>query len=192
MILFVGLGNPGKEYANTRHNAGFIVADILFSRRGGTLWRRRFDGLFAEVNIGRERVGLLKPQTYMNLSGVSARLAALEFDLSPSQIIAAYDDVALPAGRLRLRPFGSDGGHKGMRSLIEHLHSDQIRRIRVGVGKPEFLGQMPDFVLSAPSGSKETELFNKTLEAAADAAEMTLEKGFDAAMNRFNPLEISL
>ena len=147
--LVVGLGNPGAEYAKTRHNAGFLAIDKLAESVGAHIDRARFKGLTGEGTLAGARVLFLKPQTYMNLSGESVREAAAFYRIAPSNVIVIYDDVTLDVGRLRVRGKGSDGGHNGMKSIIAQLSSNEFARVRIGVGKkphPEF--DLADWVLS--------------------------------------------
>lgn len=183
--LVVGLGNPGPRYAHTRHNAGFMVVDAFAARHGVSVDRFGWQALYAELRVGGDRVVLLKPQTYMNLSGESVAPALRWYKCTLQDLIVIYDDMDLPLGRLRLRLAGSSGGHNGMKSLIEHLGSDQFPRIRVGIGRPPAGWAVPDWVLS-PFAPEEEPVIRDAVTRAAEAVEVALRLGFQAAMNRFN------
>ena len=148
--LLVGLGNPGAQYTTTRHNAGFLALDAIAEELGVRVERARFKALTGEATLAGKRVLLLKPQTFMNLSGQAVREAAAFYHIDPAQIIVIYDDIHLPIGRLRVRGKGSDGGHNGIKSLIAELGSDAFPRIRVGVGeRPDPAYDLADWVLSS-------------------------------------------
>ena len=167
--LVVGLGNPGAEYAHTRHNAGFLAVDALAKSMGASLDRARFKALVGEGTLAGARVLLMKPQTYMNLSGDAVREAAAFYRIAPDHVIVIYDDVTLDVGRLRVRGKGSDGGHNGMKSIIAQLGSNEFARVRVGVGKkPHPAYDLADWVLSAFTAAE--------LETLA-ALYATVEKG---------------
>ena len=186
MKLIVGLGNPGREYEMTRHNLGFMLIDRLNSRAGERRFRSESNAKVAEVLLANQRVLLVKPQTYMNLSGDAVRpLLARYGDAQVSNLIVASDDVALPFGMIRVRPRGSAGGQKGLRSIIERLGSQEFARVRLGV-KPEHpLSDLSDFVLS-PVRKRDREQLLETLERAADAVVLILSEGVERAMARFN------
>ena len=151
--LIVGLGNPGEKYENTRHNVGFQVIDELAERQGRPVQRLKFKALTGLLTIGGEKALVMKPVTYMNLSGEAVRPAADFYKLPPERILVISDDVALAAGRLRIRAKGSAGGHNGLKSIIQHLGTDQFPRIRVGVGeKPHPDYDLADWVLGRPRG----------------------------------------
>lgn len=184
--IVAGLGNPGKKYENSRHNAGFNALDVLartLNARANTLKFRAFTGKAA---IGGHGALLLKPQTFMNLSGESVREAAAFYKIPPDRIIVIFDDAALPPGTLRVRRKGSDGGHNGIKSVISHLRSDQFPRIKIGVGAPPFTDyDMADWVLGSFS-KDDLSAVGKTLESAAAAAALIVEHGVEAAMQKFN------
>ncbi len=136
MKLIFGLGNPGKKYENTRHNIGFIALDRLAENLGLTFNRTKFNAVYAEGNMGTEKVILVKPQTFMNLSGESVQPWVDYYDVTEEDIVVIYDDMDLPVGKIRLRVKGSSGGHNGMKSIIQHLGTQEFNRIRVGVGRP--------------------------------------------------------
>jgi len=184
MRLIVGLGNPGAKYQGTRHNVGFRVIDELARRGGITVSRRRFSGQVGGGRIGEHRVVLLKPTTYMNLSGQAVRAAMVFHRLGMEDLLVVVDDLSLPLGRLRVRGQGSAGGHHGLSSIIQELGDDSFCRLRVGIGQARG-GQMVDHVLSAFSPEEEA-VVGPAVERAADAVECWLAKGPQEAMNRFN------
>lgn len=180
--LIAGLGNPGERYDNTRHNMGFLVADELMRKHGVKFKKVKFHSVCANW----DNVLLIKPQTFMNLSGQAVRDAARFYQLPPERVIVIHDDIALPPGRLRLRPSGSDGGHNGIKDILYHLQSDAFPRVKVGVGNPPhhdiFLN---DWVLSQ-IGTGDRKILNEAIVRAADAVECILSDGIETAMNRFN------
>lgn len=187
-LLVVGLGNPGKEYHGTRHNVGVEVIDVLAARHGGGFRATKEQALVAEVRIGPKRVALAFPQTYMNESGRSVQLLWRRHGITdPEQLVVVHDELDLPAGALRLKRGGGLAGHNGLRSMVAHLHTDAFLRVRLGIGKPPRPG--PDWVLSKPSKAERVEL-DVAVQRAADAVEMILSDGIDAAMvvaNRADP-----
>ncbi|MDQ0190159.1 aminoacyl-tRNA hydrolase [Alicyclobacillus cycloheptanicus] len=187
MKLIVGLGNPGKQYEATRHNAGFWVVDALAARLGVTCGKSKWKALVEETRIGTERVILCKPQTYMNQSGESVREIAHYFsELAPERdLIVIYDDMDFPVGTLRLRLQGSAGGHNGMRSIIQHMGTQQFARVRLGIGRPADKSQVMQYVLS-PFPASEREVVQSMVDKAADAVHFAVENSFSLAMNRFN------
>lgn len=186
MKLIVGLGNPGPRYRQTRHNVGFMVLDRLAGRLGVSSWREKFSAEAAEASHAGERLLLLKPQTFMNLSGVSVAKAARNNaeDLT-RDLLVIVDDVNLPLGRLRLRGGGSAGGHNGLKSLIEHLATQEFARLRIGVGDREGPEGLADHVLGKfrPDEVPEVE---RAVDRAADAALSFVEHGLERAMNAYN------
>ena len=178
--LIVGLGNPGGEYAETRHNVGFMVLDRLAARAGASFKaEKKWQAVVANVPTG----WLCKPQTYMNLSGESVSALGHFYKIEPSQVLVVFDDMALPLGRLRLREKGSHGGHNGLRSVIAHLGTDVIPRLRIGIGGPA--GEATGHVLGRFSPA-EKPLLEDALTRAVEAVEFTQSHGFPAAMNRYN------
>ena len=184
--LIVGLGNPGEKYENTRHNVGFQVIDELAERQGKPVQRLKFKALTGLLTIGGEKALVLKPVTYMNLSGEAVRPAADFYKLPPERILVISDDVALAAGRLRIRAKGSAGGHNGLKSIIQHLGTDQFPRIRVGVGeKPHPDYDLADWVLGRPQG-EDKKVIDAAVKRAADAVECILTQGLERGMGKFN------
>ena len=184
--LIVGLGNPGREYEHTRHNAGFRALDILAQKLGGKPDKLKYQGLYCQVNYQGKKLLLLKPQTYMNLSGRSAAPLASFFKVPAKNIIVMFDDISLPPGRLRIRADGSAGGHNGIKSLIQELGSQDFPRVKIGVGaKPHPDFDLADWVLSAFTAQEEKAL-QPALERAADAALAIIDHGVPEAANRFN------
>ena len=184
--LVVGLGNPGGKYEDTRHNAGFAVADELARRGGFDLRRVKFKALTGTAAIGGQGVLVMKPTTYMNLSGEAVGEAARFYKLAPDRVLVISDDVDLPLGKLRLRASGSAGGHNGLKSVIQHLGSDRFPRLKVGVGgKPHPDYDLADWVLGKLQG-EDKKLMDETVKRAADAVECLLRDGIDKAMNRYN------
>ena len=184
--LIVGLGNPGEKYENTRHNVGFQVIDELAERQGKPVQRLKFKALTGLLTIGGEKALVMKPVTYMNLSGEAVRPAADFYKLPPERILVISDDVALAAGRLRIRARGSAGGHNGLKSIIQHLGTDQFPRIRVGVGeKPHPDYDLADWVLGRPQG-EDKKAIDAAVKRAADAVECILTQGLERGMGKFN------
>ena len=184
--LLVFLGNPGKEYENTRHNMGFWAADALESKAKISINRLKYKALTATCTLGGEQVLAMKPQTYMNLSGEAVGEAARFYKIPPEKVIVIYDDVSLPAGKLRVRPSGSAGGHNGIKSIISHLGSDKFPRVKIGVGAPQHPDhEMVDWVIGKITAEEKKALLPATAKAV-DAAECIIEKDVSTAMNRFN------
>jgi PTH1 family peptidyl-tRNA hydrolase len=183
-LLVVGLGNPGREYAATRHNVGFMVVDELAARHGGS-WRSKFSGEVADVHVDGARLALLKPQTYMNESGRSAAAAARFYKTEPDDVLAVHDEVDLELGRLQVRLGGGLAGHNGLRSLAKHLRGPEFLRLRVGVGRPGRGDPRPvaDWVLSPFDESVDV---GEVVSRAADAVEILARDGLDEAQRRFN------
>lgn len=183
MYLIVGLGNPGDEYKHTRHNVGFDVIDLIADKYNISINRIKFKGVYGDGIIANEKVILLKPSTYMNLSGESVIEAANFYKIPKENIIVIYDDVSLPVGRMRIRPEGSAGGHNGIKNIILHLSSEVFPRIKVGVGAPQ--GDLISHVLGR-FPKEDREVLEKVFPAAVDAVEAIIDKGITEAMNRFN------
>jgi len=182
--LVVGLGNPGTKYQATRHNVGFEVIDRLAQGGARPSFARKFDGLIAETEVDFRRVLLLKPETFMNLSGRSVGQALRFYKLEPADVLVVCDDLSLPLGKLRLRPGGSDGGQKGLRDIIAHLGTDGFPRLRIGIGERGEV-DAADFVLSR-FRSAERPIIDDALILATQAVAVWVAQGLDAAMNRFN------
>jgi PTH1 family peptidyl-tRNA hydrolase len=180
-----GLGNPGRRFANTRHNAGAMALDILARRHGIRLWRRRFQSACGRGRVGGRDVWLFKPRTFMNLSGYAVAAAFEDLRLDVGRILVMCDDIDLPAGRIRLREKGSAGGHKGLRSIIDEIDTQDFARLRVGVGAPPPGEDAAAYVLS-PFEADEREEIAAALERAAGAAETWLAEGAARAMTAFN------
>ena len=186
--LIVGLGNPGAQYARTRHNCGFRAIDVLAEKLGCKVDKGKFQGLYGQTAYGGRKLFLLKPQTFMNLSGRSILQLSAYFSIPPQRIIVIFDDISLPPGRLRVRADGSAGGHNGIKSVIQELGSQDFPRVKVGVGaKPHPEMDLVDWVLSSFSAAEEKAL-QPALEYAADAALSIIDRGVPETANRFNGL----
>ncbi len=183
MKLIVGLGNPGKKYEHTRHNMGFDVIDCFSDLAKIDIDKEAFKGMVGRGRVFDEDVYLLKPLTYMNLSGESVREIVSYFKIPLEDIIVIYDDMALEPGKIRLRLSGSSGGHKGMQNIIDNLSSQDIKRIRIGIGEPTF--DTIDYVLSKPL-KDERPLIDEAINNAVEALKVIIKNGFDSAMNKFN------
>ena len=184
--LIVGLGNPGKQYERTRHNAGFRAIDELAKSLSCKIDKGKFQGLYGQVTYGGKKLFLLKPQTYMNLSGKSVLQLSSYYSIPPQRIIVMFDDISLEPGRLRIRADGSAGGHNGIKSIIQELGSQDFPRVKIGVGaKPHPEQDLADWVLSTFSAKEDKDL-SSALPYAADAALCIIDKGVPEAANRFN------
>lgn len=183
-LLVVGLGNPGREYARNRHNVGFMVVDELARRHGGS-WKSKFSGQVAEVRLDGARVALLKPETYMNESGRAAGAAARFYKLEPEAVLAVHDEGDFDLARIQARQGGGLAGHNGLRSLAQHLKTQDFLRLRVGVGRPERGDPRPlaDYVLANFEPHEEVEAL---VARAADAVETLVTSGLDATQRQFN------
>ncbi len=183
-LLVAGLGNPGREYAATRHNVGWLVADVLAARHGGS-WRSKFSGRLAEVRLGDLRLALLEPETYMNESGRSIGAAARFFKVDPGALLVVHDDVDLDEGRLQARLGGGLAGHNGLRSIAQALGGQEFRRLRIGVGRPGRGDRrsLADYVLSPFDPTVDVDAL---VSRAADAVETMAVEGLEAAQQRFN------
>jgi len=184
MKLIVGLGNPGKKYEGTRHNMGFMAVDLLADQANIDIDKEVFHGLIGRGKIYEQDVILFKPTTYMNLSGTAVQEIVHYFKIALEDIIVVYDDMALEPGRIRLRHEGSSGGHKGMQNIIDCLSSDQIKRIRIGIGEPGEWDTI-DFVLTKPL-KEEMPLIEEAIANAVRALKEALKSDFDRAMNKYN------
>lgn len=184
MKIIAGLGNPGKEYENTKHNVGFLTIDILAEKYDIKVNKIKFKGLVGEGMIGTEKVILVKPQTYMNLSGQCIREIVAFYKLDMEDLVVIYDDIDLPMGNLRIRKKGSAGTHNGMRSIIYDLQDDGFPRVRVGIGG-ERKGDLANYVISGFSGD-DRKLIEEAIVKAADAVTCLVEDGIDRAMVDYN------
>ncbi len=185
MKLIVGLGNPGKKYEATRHNVGFCVIDELAKNLNISLNQEKWKGLFGFETINGEKVFLLKPLTYMNLSGESIRPLMDFYKIPLEDVLVIYDDLDLPPGKIRLRQKGGHGGHNGIKSLLAHLGSENFKRIRIGVGRPEPGEPVANYVLSTFSPSEKIEV-TEAIQEATKASETWISEDFLAVMNSFN------
>jgi peptidyl-tRNA hydrolase, PTH1 family len=187
MFLIVGLGNPGRQYENTRHNVGFDVIDIISRECGIPMTKEKFKGVCGEGNISGEKVVLLKPKTFMNLSGESVREAARFYNIPSENTIVIYDDTSLAVGRMRIRPQGSSGGHNGIKSIICNISTDIFPRIKIGVGRPE-IDLVPHVLGRFPR--EERGIVEEVMGAAAAAAGIIVKFGIEEAMGRYNGFRV--
>ena len=185
MYLIVGLGNPEDEYANTRHNMGFDTINEIAKRNNINITKTKFKGLCETGVIQGKKVILLKPQTYMNLSGESVKEVADFYNIKPNEIIVIYDDIDVEKGNIKIRKKGGPGSHNGMKSVTEKLNSTDFMRIRVGIGQPEFKNDMINYVIGKVP-DEEQEILHQGVKKAADAIEEIIKNGIDIAMNKFN------
>lgn len=186
MYIIAGLGNPGKNYVGTRHNMGFEVIDTIAAKYNININKEKFKAQFGEGRIGNEKVILVKPQTFMNLSGESIREFVEFYKLDSENLIVIYDDISLPVGKLRIRPKGSAGGHNGMKSIIYQIQSDVFPRIKVGVGAPENKDyDLADYVLGRFT-KEEVETLIPVAVKAASAVETIITAGTEKAMSEYN------
>ena len=183
--LIAGLGNPGRKYEHTRHNMGFLTVELLAEETGVKLNKVKFKSAYNLMEFAGARCLVMKPQTYMNLSGEAVREAAQFYKIPPERILVIYDDVSLPVGKLRVRPEGSAGGHNGIKNIIAHLGTQAFPRIKIGAGAPGEEGDMIDWVIGVPS-QKEREILLDSFRRAIRAAECVIEHGCEKAMNDFN------
>jgi PTH1 family peptidyl-tRNA hydrolase len=184
-LLVVGLGNPGDEFARTRHNVGAEVVELLADRHGAKLKKGKERARVDQVNIDGKRVALAIPLTYMNDSGESVRLLVRRYGVEPDQVVIVHDELDLPVATLRVKAGGGLAGHNGLRSIKAHLHSDEFLRVRIGVDKPQSKERGADHVLNR-FGKRERAEIDVTIAQAADAVEMIATDGVDRAMNTFN------
>ena len=184
--LIVGLGNPGKDYDRTRHNCGFRAIDILAQKLCCKIDKCKFQGLYGQTTVSNKKIYLLKPQTYMNLSGRSVLQFSAYFNIPPQRIIVLFDDVSFEPGKIRIRSDGSAGGHNGIKSIIAELGSQDFPRVKIGVGSKPYPEQdLADWVLSTFSSAEE-KVLQPALDHAADAALCIIDKGIQEASNRYN------
>lgn len=186
MYLVVGLGNPGLQYEETRHNIGFKAIDILANQLGIDISKKKFKALIGEGKLNSEKIILLKPQTYMNLSGESIIEAIKWYKLPLSSLIIIYDDVDLPVGTIRIKSRGGPGTHNGMRSVVDYLDSEEFLRVRIGIGAPPFKEyDLVDYVLGKFQGNDKPEI-EASLKNAAEAVKVIIQDGISTAMNKYN------
>lgn len=185
MYLIVGLGNPEKEYGNTRHNMGFDTINEIAKNNNIDINKNKFKGLYETVNLQNQKVILLKPQTYMNLSGESVREIVGFYNIEPQNIIVIYDDIDIEKGHIKIRKKGGAGSHNGMKSVVQELGTTDFARIRVGIGQPEFKSDMINYVIGKVP-KEEQEILHQGVKKAAEAVEEILKNGIDIAMNKFN------
>ena len=184
--LLVGLGNPGSKYESTRHNMGFLAVDKLAEVEHFKFNKLRFKAWTATAELGGEKVLVMKPQTYMNLSGEAVGEAARFYKIPPEHVLVISDDISLPIGKLRIRANGSAGGHNGLKNIIQHLGSDQFPRIKVGVGMPENADyDIADWVTGRPMGAEQKPLM-EALDKAVAAVPVLIRDGVEKAQNKFN------
>jgi len=184
-LLVVGLGNPGDEYARTKHNVGAEVVEILAARHGARLKKGKERASVDEVTVGGKRLALAIPLTYMNDSGAAVRALVRRYGVEPTQLVVVHDELDLPVGALKLKAGGGLAGHNGLRSIKSHLHTEDFLRVRIGVGKPVSKEQGADHVLSKFAKRERTEI-DVVLQTAADAVEAIAADGIDAAMNQYH------
>ena len=184
--ILVGLNNPGSKYESTRHNMGWLALDSLMEKENFKLNKLRFKAWTGILEKNGNKILVMKPQTYMNLSGESVGEAARFYKIPADHVVVISDDISLPVGKLRIRTGGSAGGHNGLKNIIQHLGTDQFPRIKVGVGAPGQAGyDVVDWVIGRPLGEDQKVLM-EALDRAGDAAEVLISQGPDRAMNRFN------
>lgn len=188
MFLIVGLGNPGKQYENTRHNVGFDAIDNISKEYNIPVNREKFKGIYGEGIISGERVILLKPKTFMNLSGESIREVVNFYKIVNNNIIVIYDDISLDTGRLRIRLQGSSGGHNGIKSVISNLSTDEFPRVKIGVGHPQF--DLIPHVLGRFS-KEDRKVVEEVIVAAASAVQTIIGTGIEEAMNKYNGFKVN-
>ena len=186
MKIFVGLGNPTPEYAKTKHNVGFMLADRLANKISAENWHEKFNALVSEAFFDGEKVLIVKPQTFMNLSGESVAPIMNFYKIDAENLVVAHDDMDLPLGMIRLRPKGSGGGHHGIESIIQHIGTQNFPRIRIGVGRPPQNWTVNHHVLS-PFNQNDAEKISATLDELVPAILCIFSEGINNAMNKFNP-----
>ena len=186
MRAIVGLGNPGEKYEHTRHNVGFDVISIIAAKLNTPIKKMKFQGLIGETLLGGEKLVLIKPQTFMNLSGFTVSDAMAFYKLEPRQMLLIVDDIDLPFGQVRIRPKGGAGTHNGLRHIVQCTGTEAFPRVRVGMGMPPAQWDLADWVLGKFQTEEERKIAYDAYLLAADAALCWAENGIDAAMNRFN------
>ena len=185
MYLIVGLGNPEEEYGQTRHNMGFDTINKIAEKYNIKLNKNKFHGIYENTTIENKKVILLKPQTYMNLSGISIKEIMNFYKIEKENILIIYDDMDIEPGKIKIRKKGSSGGHNGLKSIIENIGTEEFNRIRIGIGRPTHEQDKINYVIGAIS-KEEQEKLQKGIEKAAEAVEEILKNGIDSAMNKFN------
>ena len=185
LYLIVGLGNPENEYANTRHNMGFDTINEIAKRNNITITKSKFKGLYETAIIQGKKVILLKPQTYMNLSGESIKEICEFYNIEPKDIIVIYDDIDIGKGKIKLRKKGGPGSHNGMKSVVQELGTTEFPRVRVGIGQPEFKNDMINYVIGKVP-EEEQKVLAEGVKKASEAVEEIIKNGIDIAMNKFN------
>lgn len=185
MYVVVGLGNPGKDYTNTRHNIGFNTVDLIGKRNNINLNKIKFNSIYGEGNIGGEKILLVKPQTYMNNSGTSVRDICQYYKIPIENIIVVVDDIDIEFSSVKLRAKGSAGSHNGLKSIINHIQRDDFPRVKVGIGKKYEKQDLADFVLSRFSKDEQIDI-DISIITAAEAVESIIKNGIDTAMNKYN------
>ena len=186
MKIIAGLGNPGGEYAATKHNVGFMLIDALADKLGTENWKKDFEAEIAEARIGTEKVLLVKPQTYMNDSGRSLGPLLSYYKLAPEDLIVAHDDMDIPAGTIRIRRKGSSGGHNGIKSILAHVGDENFPRVRIGIGRPPVGWTVIHHVL-APFSEEDAKKIGEAIDYLLPAVEAIVTEDIDYAMNRYNP-----
>ncbi len=186
MKIIAGLGNPGSEYANTKHNVGFMFIDALAEKLGVDGWKTKYDALVAEARIGTEKIILLKPLTYMNDSGRAIGPLLSWYKLVPQELIVVHDDMDIPAGTVRIRKKGSAGGHNGLKSILYHVGDENFARVRIGIGRPLPGWTVVNHVL-APFTAEDGPKIREAIGYLIPAVECIVEQDVDLAMNRYNP-----
>ena len=184
--VVAGLGNPGDEYARSRHNAGFMIVDRIAKANGAKLSRRKFKGLIAEITLAGKAAVLVKPQTFYNLSGECVAALLGYFKIAPERLIVVHDELDIEAGRLRIKQGGGDAGNRGVRSIAEALGATGFVRVRIGIGRPADPDEDNKDYLLTPMNAKERQEMESSLERAAGAVEAVAESGLERAMNRYN------
>ena len=186
MKIIAGLGNPGAEYAHTKHNVGFMLVDVLAEKLGAASWKEDFFSALTEVRIGGEKVFLVKPLTYMNNSGEALGPMLSYYKLDVDDLVVVHDDMDIPAGMVRIRRKGSSGGHKGIKSIIAHVGSEDFARVRIGIGRPPAGWTVIHHVL-APFSTEDAPKIRAAIDYLLPAVESIVTDGVDFAMNRYNP-----
>ena len=189
MKLIVGLGNPGSEYAKTKHNVGWMFVDRMAERIGATGWKEKEKGMVAEGRVGAEKVLLVKPMTYMNNSGECVGPLMRWYKLGPEDVLVVHDDMDIPAGTIRIRKKGSAGGHNGIKSLIAHIGSEKFIRVRIGIGRP-LPGRTVINHVSEPFAAEDVPRIAEAIEYLQPAVDCIINEDVDMAMNRYNPKKV--